>query len=278
MVTFLRWRDTVKPGEVFHTARVMQPYRKAVPYHRHDFAEVFWVDAGRGMHRVNGQVYTLASGMLVFMRPEDAHSIEGRAQEELRFTNIAFENGTRNFLGERYFKRKRGTWWSKKALPEMRLLSAPQLTLVNRWADELAQSPQERFAIERFLMNLLAELDDERMGITPEGTPDWLAEACRAIRKPEHLSGGVHAFLALAGRGREHTARSMRRHLGASPTDYVNRVRMEHAAHLLEMSSRSILEIAGDCGLGNLGHFYQLFHKVHRTTPRAYRERYRRTL
>lgn len=237
---------------------------------------MFWVDEGKGVHRVNGQRQALQEGTVVFVRPEDAHTIEAGTSEGMRFTNIAFASGTRDFLGERYFAKKGGAWWHRKMLPEVRLIDGRQRGLFNRWADELARSPRELFAIERFLMNVLGELSETAGQRLPADTPDWLAQACREIRQPEHLAGGTPVFLKLAGRGREHTARSMRKYLGTSPTDYVNRVRMEHAAHLLEMSSKSILEIAGDCGTENLSHFYKLFREVHGETPRAYREAHRR--
>lgn len=233
----MRWKDVVKPGEAFHTARVTYSRRRPVPYHRHDFAEVFWFDEGKGVHRVNGLRQPLEVGTLVFMRPEDAHSIEAGTDQSLRFTNIAFAGSTRDFLGERYFAKKDGAWWHKKMLPETRPIDARQRALLNRWADELATSPRELFAIERFLMNLLGELSVTAEQRLPVETPDWLAHACREIRQPEHLAGGTAAFLKLAGRGREHTARSMQKYLGISPTDYVKRVRMEHGAHLLEIAT-----------------------------------------
>jgi len=274
----LRWRDIVGRGEAFHTARVTHARRRGTPYHRHDFAEVFWVDEGRGVHRVNGRRQVLAEGSLVFVRPEDAHSIEAGSDQMLRFTNIAFANATREFLGERYFAKKGGVWWSRKMLPETRVIDARKRALFNRWADELARSPRELFAIERFLMNVLGELEESGEPDLPVGMPDWLAGACREIRRPENIAGGTAAFLRLAGRGREHTARSMQKYLGTSPTEYVNRARMEQAAYWLEMSSKSILEIAGDCGTENLSHFYKLFRETHGVTPRAYREAHRRVV
>jgi AraC family cel operon transcriptional repressor len=46
---------------------------------------------------------------------------------------------------------------------------------------------------------------------------------------------------------------------------------MVYASRQLEMSSQCILEIAIDCGLSNLSHFYTLFREEFGVTPRAYR-------
>ena len=52
----------------------------------------------------------------------------------------------------------------------------------------------------------------------------------------------------------------------------------EWAASALRMENRPIAEIAAACGLGNLGHFYALFHHAFAMTPRDYRLRARRSL
>jgi AraC family cel operon transcriptional repressor len=46
---------------------------------------------------------------------------------------------------------------------------------------------------------------------------------------------------------------------------------MEFAARELRVTSRPIADIALDCGLNNLSHFYSLFRSAHGQTPRAYR-------
>ena len=112
----------------------------------------------------------------------------------------------------------------------------------------------------------------------PDDTPDWLAHACRAIQKRDNFSRGVERFLRLCGRSREHAARSMRRHLKTTPTDYVNKLRIAHAQRQLEMGGPDILDISLDCGIDNLSHFYQLFRAATGLTPRAYRLAHRKPL
>jgi AraC family cel operon transcriptional repressor len=71
-------------------------------------------------------------------------------------------------------------------------------------------------------------------------------------------------------------ARCARHHLGTTPTDYVNGIRMTYAMWQLEMADRGILDIALDCGIENLSHFYNLFRAQTGTTPRHYRLAHRR--
>jgi AraC family cel operon transcriptional repressor len=101
--------------------------------------------------------------------------------------------------------------------------------------------------------------------------PDWLHTACREIRKERHLAPGLESFYRLAGRSPDHIARACRAHLGISPTEIVNAARLEHAAARLSATDDAILNIAHDCGLPNLAHFYKLFSARFGTTPRRYR-------
>ena len=64
---------------------------------------------------------------------------------------------------------------------------------------------------------------------------------------------------ALAGRSPEHTARVLREHSGSTPTEFVNRLRIEHAARLLCTTEKNILETALDCGFENQGYFHRSF-------------------
>ena len=45
-----------------------------------------------------------------------------------------------------------------------------------------------------------------------------------------------------------------------TPSAFVNRVRIEHAAMLLGKGEIPIPGVAGACGIENLSHFYRLFH------------------
>jgi AraC family transcriptional regulator, dual regulator of chb operon len=108
--------------------------------------------------------------------------------------------------------------------------------------------------------------------------PDWLQRACEAVQQSEVFQEAAAGMVRVAGRSHEHVARSLRTALGCTPSDYVNAVRMEYAARELRITTRPIAEIALDCGIGNLSHFYILFRRAHHETPLAYRRQFERTV
>ena len=107
--------------------------------------------------------------------------------------------------------------------------------------------------------------------------PDWLAQACERIQRPDLFALGAPGLVKAAGRSAEHVARSVRTFLGMTPSDFVNRVRMQHAARELRVTNRPIADIALECGLNNLSHFYALFRQAHGAPPRAYRQEHQNT-
>lgn len=276
-MNILRWKE-IAGRAAFHAARAACPRSRPLPYHGHDFAELFWLDDGQGIHRINGASVPLRSGSLIFMRPSDCHGLDPTGVEGIKLTNVAFPQETLDFLGRRYFSGRSTAFWQAGELPITRQIEPSQLRRFNRWADELSASPREPLYIERFLLNILAELNLEQSDAPLDDAPDWLAQACRAIQKPDQFAGGVEQFLRLCGRSREHVARTVRHHLGMTPTDYVNGIRMAYAMRQLEMGNREIMEIALDCGIGNLSHFYSLFRARTSMTPRAYRVSHRKPL
>jgi len=274
-MNILRWATTAS-NAAFHAARSATTRARPLRYHGHDFAELFWVDAGRGIHRINEASVPLLPGSLVLMRPSDCHGIDPTGRETVTVTNIAFPRETLDFLGQRYFSEKETAFWHAGKYPVTRQIDPSQLRRFNRWADELSQAPRQRIHVERFLLNVLAELSLEQSDAPLDDAPDWLTQACRTIQKQEYFSGGVEKFLRLCGRSREHAARTVRHYLGVTPTDYVNGIRMAYAMRQLEMGNRDILEIALDCGIENLSHFYSLFRNRTAMTPRAYRLSHRK--
>ena len=133
--------------------------------------------------------------------------------------------------------------------------------------------PRSLAQIEGFLLAVMTRVLGHRTDLV-EHLPGWLATACHAARDPALFRQGAAGFVRVAGRSHEHVCRATQQHLGLSPSAYMNGIRMEYAARLLAGSDDSIADIAHECGLENLSHFYRVFRSHHDMTPRAYRKRH----
>lgn len=65
--------------------------------------------------------------------------------------------------------------------------------------------------------------------------------------------------------------RLFRRHLGVAPSAYYRRIRLGHAAALLQQSDLSISEISAACGFQSASHLARHFRTAYQKTPSQYR-------
>lgn len=276
-VTRLRFATVAGPGSACHVAaRRYQPDRLPPP-HTHDFAEVFWIEQGTGQHDHGGVRRRFGPGTLVFVAANDVHAFAADGPRGFRIVNVAFPVSTWRHLVRRYLGRD-GDWLAREPGARSFSLEPGELEVVRIAARELLDGARDRFALERFLMNLI-HLVRRRAPIgASHHMPPWLRHAVARTREPSVLEGGVSGFVALCGRSAEHVARETRRWLGRSPTELVNDARMDQAAHMLANDDRSVVDVALSVGLSNVSHFYRLFRARFGLAPAAFREAQRRVL
>jgi AraC family cel operon transcriptional repressor len=276
MLEHKRWKSLVRPGDTHHLAIVLFLSGRPARLHTHDFPEIFWIERGTGEHHINGQSRRLRTGDLVFVRPEDRHVL--RAVDDAGFTlfNLAYAPAIRAEILRRHPEPFAPLLAPDDALPCRLALAAGTLPSLRKQAEQLAVSSTTRLALEHFLLGL-ALLTHPPTRSAQAAMPDWLAQACERVQRPDLFALGAAGFVKAAGRSPEHVARSARAFLGMTPSDYVNRVRMQHAARELRVTNRPITDIALECGLNNLSHFYALFRNAHGAPPRIYRQQHQAT-
>jgi AraC family cel operon transcriptional repressor len=258
----------IRGDAAFHFAQTDLTSGNFAPYHDHDFHELFWVLRGQGHHRLNGRTHGLSPGRLFLIRPQDKHSVTGNDAAPLRILNLAFPSRFWREIRRRYFSRAADPY-DRSPLDRGWALDARAQVALERWASRLAEPERSRVTLDGFLMELPTFLAETGRGTKP--APVWLAHARSSMNSPEHFAGGTLALAKLAGRSPSHVARAAVRWLGQTPTEIVNTARMDYAARQLGETARPIVEIALDCGLANLSHFYALFRARHGVSPRKYR-------
>ena len=264
----------ISHGEAFHFARKKLETHRPPYLHRHNFFEVFFVEQGRTKHFINGCNEVLARGDIVFIRPADSHAFQALGDTPCWIINIMFRPETVAHLGTRYADEFQDRFfWHAGSSPDAHQIRGPRMERAINSALELQGSLRTLARIEEFLLNLMTRVVDYDAAL-PNDAPKWLAAACVAARSRSVFRKGATGFVEAAGRGHEHVCRETRRHLGLSPSEIVNRIRMEYAAMCLGGSDASVEEIANDCGIENLSYFYKLFKAHYGTTPRGYRKRH----
>src|SRR5665213_3392073 len=269
------FRHFAAASEAFHLARTVKLPGSPPQLHWHDFAEICWVESGEGVHHLNGELLPLRSRDIFFILPGDCHGLVAQARKSMTIVNLAFPTALVGELRERYFLQERRWFWGKREKAGCERLSPDQIARVGRAADLLAFSVREKFPRDWFLLMLFHELGAQQSETLPVNMPDWLQHACQAIGRPEHFREGVSEFHRLAGKSPEHLARTMKALTGFTPTDFINRARLNYAALQLRMGRASVTQVAYESGFENLSHFFHLFRRRFDTSPSRYRRQRR---
>lgn len=258
-----------------YLSRVRLEGPNAYPLHDHEFGEVFCIEEGTCEHIVNGVRSRLKAGDCVFIRPHDRHSFQSREKKPFWVLNVCFQWSLYEEISSRYFPKESDIYGMNTPLPKAILLNPVQMQWMRDAFFGLLNSPDSKFHVERYLINLFAEflpLPEENSLIGPDA-PAWMQKAWRQVQQPEQLKEGVSAFSRLCGRSPEHVSREFHKQTGKTLTCCINRLRMDYAGVALGGTNKEIIDIASECGFESLSHFYFCFRRAHRMSPSAFRKR-----
>jgi AraC family transcriptional regulator len=98
-----------------------------------------------------------------------------------------------------------------------------------------------------------------------------ITKAVRTIDRHPDASLTLAALAREAGLSRFHFLRTFEQITGLTPHQYVRRTRLREAAMRLVAESRTVADIALDCGFGDVSNFNRAFRAEFGMSPRAYR-------
>ena len=176
------------------------------------------------------------------------------------FEGLAADAGVRGSTEFRLFR-----------LPPVRAL-AP---LVARACAGLAGSmdvPWEELSVRLAAQTvwLAAGLSPDSRG-TPPGAVARVTRAVRIIERHPDAALALGSLAQEAGLSPYHFLRTFERATGVTPHQYIVRTRLREAAMRLAAEPARILDVALDCGFGDVSNFNRAFHAEFGINPRAYR-------
>lgn len=103
------------------------------------------------------------------------------------------------------------------------------------------------------------------------GTRTTVGRALKLIEEGVLDEAGVDELAARLGIGARHLSRLFRRHVGASPLQMANTIRLQRAKRLLDDTDLKITEIAYRAGFKSLRRFNAAFAGLYRQAPSEFR-------
>lgn len=251
--------------------------RTGTMLHSHDFMEILFVNSGGMSHRVNSERQHLTAGDICFLRPDDMHGFAPDGEfDKVEVVMLDFELelalSLSEYLGNDQFLQQ----MTAPVLPACFKLEPSATTSLYARLLKLNTPSNTVQASSIKLKVLLAELYtkffvDEVNLLSESQVPEWFELLCTAMRKKENFIPGVKRMQEIAYRTPGHICKAFQKYLRKTPTDFVNELRINHAAWMLADTKTTILEIADELNFQSLSRFYALFRRTYGTSPAAYR-------
>ncbi len=236
-----------------------------------DFMTLEFYAWGAGDGTIGSNQYRIEAGDLFYWRPGEVARTKIDSPNGFKCYFFIFPNSSWDDFCQ-------ATSWSlrfpnssisqKRSLPPHSALAC--IAAFER-AVHYATLDTPKFELYRFLCDVLPLLVEQEPTEQKIGASKWLQEACTAMHRPELLREGVPALLRLSGRSPQFLRRAMQKALGMTPTEYVNRLRIEFAKGLLTQTDYGILRAASSAGFNNFPYFYRMFKKYAGVTPAEFR-------
>lgn len=252
-------------GRPYHAALV--DLRERHNLHGHpDFYEIMVVLDGTGEQELGNGTLPLRPSDVLLVRPRDHHALRPTDTNGVRFFNVAFPAAAWRTFADLVGV---GGDWDATATMPAGTAQAATVAACRHVVERFYDNPTI-LDLVRFWAEVIPAL--HRTAPAPESSaPAWLAAACALMLRPEHLREGIPRLLSLAHVSPAHLARSMRAHYGATPTEFVAQLRMRRAATLLATTSRSMTDIATECGYASHSYFTRRFRIAHGMSPSQFR-------
>lgn len=246
------------------------------PEHRHQGAwELVVVQSGTLIHTVNGRRLEQPPGTATLVRESDRHALEGT---RLEFANLSFQSGFIQAL-KRTPRAHHDAIGGLLAAPEPLWCRIPtaergRLAADLDGLDACIGGPDEGLRLLGILTCVMLGCVEHARRRQPESVPGWLAPVQALLTDPGLAIPDLGGLRRMAGVSPEHLARTCRRHLGLSPSEFLNRCRVQRAANLLKYQpDLAVGAVAGECGFASLGYFARCFRKAFGTSPQEWRKR-----
>jgi len=255
------------------------------PLHSHGFDELVIILKGTALHVIDGQEIPVKSGEVFVVAGSHKHKYQD--MHGLALANILFDSGALLM-----------NQWDIRALPGFHALFAlePLLRGQQKFNSRLHLSERQLNRTHELLHELHREINTHNPGyrVMAKGLfmqlAVFLSRCYSEMPKAESTDllrlGDAIAHIEThytekttlddlakkAHLSTRHFQRIFQECIGRSPIDHLMHVRCQQAAELLKGTTRTITDIAFDCGFSDSNYFTRCFRKVMEQTPKQYRQ------
>lgn len=256
--------------------------------HWHEEAEILFVEEGQALFRIGSEEFELHAGEAAFVPGGELHGAYELDGAECSYKAIVFDTDwlidARDAIASRFLQPlrrgrialelpfSRGTAGGERILNRLERL----------FALDSAEDPAKEARFKGELLLLLADLWSggewsERQAAMPSDarSVERLKDALTYIENRLAQKLTVAELAGVAGMSEGHFSRMFKSYMRKTPIEYVNHLRLRHAALRLAESDANVGEAALEAGFDNFSYFSKSFRALFQCSPSEYRRRAR---
>ncbi|MBO6263977.1 MAG: AraC family transcriptional regulator [Clostridia bacterium] len=236
--------------------------------HNHEFYECFYISEGSIYHEINGQTTLLNIGDAVIIAPGITHTfhrIPGKncSHRDNMISTELFLNCC-NFLDKGIADRLKTNGYIEFFMPSESLALYEQHILSYITSNIIAQ----RLKFEKNLVTFLLGYIVMPMQKHIMPTNDFQAKCITVINSRFTSHDAVKEVYDELKFNKSYLSKRFKDSFGVTLTEYINELKIKHAAYLLSVTEMTIPAICDMVGIESIPYFHKLFKKYYGTTPR----------
>ncbi|WP_141505451.1 AraC family transcriptional regulator [Paenibacillus luteus] len=254
--------------------------------HRHDLLEINVLLENKARFRLLDLDYTGEPGDVFLFRPYEPHyNLAAAEGAPIRWIMLLFSPSIARLIpqGDRLLY----PFYTSRTTPLIKAGSEHAKRIQAAAAAALAEQEQglPGWEAKRFMhfVDILVSAYRHSLEAAEESTPDEeIKVETGVVSAVEYMIRNVTEDIDMRQlidgyeRGKTYFYTDFKRTVGVTPNQFIHRMRMQIAMHLLQTTGKTVTDIAFECGYHSVHYFNKHFKQYRSVSPREYRSRYQR--
>jgi AraC family transcriptional regulator len=235
--------------------------------------ELFIVISGKGYFQHNGVGKKVTTGDAILHDMRLPHLYRSDPDDPWKMLYVVFQGATLSAQLDTWFNEQTFLHWNDASTDDRCARIIEQLII------HIEQSEPDELLISTLIYQMLLSalsIYHSEASINTLRKPEALQRAKQWLIEHFNDNANVQRAADVAHLSYFHFIRQFKVHYGVTPKEFVNRVRIDHAKHLLLHTDLSISLISEQSGFGSYNSFLFHFLQIEEISPRKYRDLWRR--
>lgn len=259
---------------------ILRKYTTPNRPHRHTMWELVIYEKGETDNVVNGVSYEAHPGDIFLLGPCHKHEIVFKNESHLHRDFYFSEQDVKkacDILDENLFEKVK----SGEILIHLHAGTSTFQAILKQ-ADKiesliLLSGRDESVTIEKLkkintaLLSFVLGLYETNKLLKAPAYPKWILNFLQYLSLSENFTKPISEIVGVTYYSHATVSNAFKRYFGITLSEYVVNLRLEHAAELLQNTSRTALDICSDAGYDSFSYFIKQFKRKYGVTPHKFR-------